>query len=437
MTNLIKIAGRNLFRYKRRTLLTLSLIVVGVLFVAGFMAVTGSFKTLMIGQVTDSSLGQMQIHRKGYMGAVETLPLTMNMKPQAVRKVEAILKEIPEIDAYSMRIRFGGMFSNFTETTNIRLSGVDPEMEARTVPLLLPRVMEGEKALKKGEILVPELLSRGMKVKVGDIVVVIATNKDGSVNGKQLKVAGILESATGPGGRDGYVHIADAMEILRMEETEITEIALRIMDFQRLHEVFGTLQAKLSGEQNIQGKPDSQGPKKSGESLSGGPGGPGNQGKGGFEVHTWESLSPFYNIVRMIDMMTLFIKIMLVAVVLISIMNVMIMAVYERVREIGTIAAIGTLPRKILSMFLLEGLLLGAIGAVIGGVLSIAMIYAINAAGFTYNFGRQKDIILSAAANPQDLLVIAGIVILVAVIASFQPALKASRMDPIKALGYV
>jgi putative ABC transport system permease protein len=412
MTNLINIAGRNLFRYKRRTFLTLSLIVIGVLFVAGFMAVTGSFKSMMIGQITDSFVGHMQIHRKGYLATIDTLPLTMNLKPGAVRKLEAVLKETPEIEAYSPRIKFGGMFSNFIETTNIRLNGVDPEKEAKTVPLLLSRVLDGEKALRKGEIFVPELLARGMKVKIGDMVVVIATNRDGSVNGKQLKVGGILESATGPGGRDGYVHIEDAMEILRMEEQEISEIALRVKDFGRLHEVFGVLKARLSGELNMQGKPI-------------------------FDLHTWESLSPFYNIARMIDMMTLFVKIMLVAIVLISIMNVMIMAVYERIREIGTIAAIGTLPRKILSMFLIEGLLLGAIGAAIGGLISIAMIYVINISEFTYNFGRQKDLVLSAAVNLQDLLVISGIVIVVAIIASLQPALKASRMDPIQALGYV
>jgi putative ABC transport system permease protein len=412
MGNLIKIAGRNLSRYKRRTLLTLSLIVVGVLFVTGFMAVTGSFKTLMIGQITDSFVGHMQIHRKGYLAAIDTLPLTMNMKAQAAKKVETLLKETPEIEAYSMRIKFGGMFSNFLETTNIRLNGVDPEREAKTVPLLLPRITEGDKKLNKGEILVPELLARGMKVKVGDMVVVIATNKDGSVNGKQLKVGGILESATGPGGRDGYVHMEDAVEILRMEEMEISEIAVRLKDFNKLLEVYSKLEADLSGEFNKEGKPI-------------------------FEVHTWESLSPFYNIARMIDIMTFFIKLMLIAVVLISIMNVMIMAVYERVREIGTMAAIGTLPRRILSMFLIEGFLLGAVGAAIGSLLSIAMIYVVNAAGFTYDFGRQTGIVLTTTVNLWDLLMVSGIVIAVAVAASLQPAFKASRMDPIQALGYV
>ena len=69
-----------------------------------------------------------------------------------------------------------------------------------------------------------------------------------------------------------------------------------------------------------------------------------------FELHTWEKLTPFYNIARMIDVMRFFIKLMLIAIVLISIMNVMIMAVYERIREIGTIAALGTVPGKILHM---------------------------------------------------------------------------------------
>jgi putative ABC transport system permease protein len=411
MHNLFKIAGRNLSRYKRRTLLTLGLIVIGVLFVSVFIGVSTSFKTIMIGQITDSFLGHMQIHRKGYLAAIETLPLTMNMKPRAVKEVEAVLKEAPGIEAYSLRIKFGGLFSNFVETTNIRLNGVDPQKEAKTVPLLLSRIKQREKVLRKGEILVPELLARGMKVKVGDTVVVIATNKDGSVNGKQLKVGGILESATGPGGRDGYVHIEDAMDILRMEDMEISEIAVRVKDFSKLHEVFGALEAKLS-ELTQQGKPI-------------------------FEVHTWERLSPFYNVARMIDMMTFFIKLMLIAVVLISIMNVMIMAVYERVREIGTMAAIGTLPAKILSLFLVEGFLLGALGAVVGSALSVLIIYAINLARFTYDFGRQTGLVLKTSASFQDLLVVSGIVIVVAIVASLQPALKASRMDPIQALGYV
>jgi putative ABC transport system permease protein len=412
VADLFKIAIRNLLRYRRRTLLTASLITIGVVFVLIFISVSGSFKAMMIGQITDSMIGHLQVHCKGYVASIENLPLNMNLRPNAMLKVEAALGSLSEVESSSPRIKFGGMFSNFAETTNIRLNGVYPVREFKTVPLLPSRISEGKAAIEKGEILIPILLARGMGVKVGDAVVIVATNKDGSVNGKQFKVAGLMESATGPGGRDGYMHIEDAVELLRMTEMEISEIAVRLKNFGKLNTVTDRLDVLLAGEVNKQGKPV-------------------------FEVHNWEKLSPFYNIARMIDLMTFFIKLMLIAIVLISIMNVMIMAVYERIREIGTIAAIGTPPRKILSMFLIEGLCLGVLGAISGGVLGVLILWGINMAKLAFDFGQQKGIILTASLQPADLWVVSAIVILVSVIASLQPALRASRMEPIDALRHV
>jgi putative ABC transport system permease protein len=412
MINLFKIAIRNLLRYKRRTLLTASLIMTGIVFVLVFVAVSGSFKNMMVGQITDSFLGHIQIHKKGYVASIDSLPLTMNMQPKAVKKVEEAINAIPEIESYSKRIKFGGMFSNFVETTNVRLNGVYPEDEIKTLPIFSSRIKEGNKIIRKGEILVPELIANGMKVKVGDMIVIVATNRDGSVNGKQFKVGGIVEGATGPGGRDGYVHIEDALELLRMKDMEVSEIAIRLTDFNDLENVYAKLNNILSKELNKQGKP-------------------------AFEVHTWEKLSPFFNIARMIDIMTFFIKLMLIAIVLISIMNVMIMAVYERIREIGTIAAIGTLPKKILTMFVLEGFSLGILGAIIGNALGGAIIYILNIAKITFNFGRQTGLILAPTIDITEIIVISGIVIAVSVIASLQPAYKASRMEPMEALRHV
>jgi putative ABC transport system permease protein len=412
MGNLLKIAVRNLLRYKRRTLLTASLITIGVVFVLVFLSVSGSFKNMMIGQITDSMLGHVQVHRKGYVASIENLPLTLNMKAGAVERLKGILDKQPEIAAYSPRIKFGGMFSNFVETTNIRLVAAYPEQEFATVPLLRSRIVEGAKTLTRGEILVPTLLAKGMGVKVGDAVVVVATNKDGSVNGKQFRVSGVVEGVTGPGGRDGYIHIEDAAELLRMEGPEVSEIAVRLKDFSKLNRFAGKVGGLLGAELNKQGKP-------------------------AFEVHTWEQLTPFYNIARMIDVMTFFIKLMLIAIVLISIMNVMIMAVYERIREIGTIAAIGTLPGKILSLFVIEGFLLGVTGAVIGDAAGAAIIFVINLSKITFNFGQQTGLLLTATITPADLLTISVTVIIVSVIASLQPAFKASRMEPIKALRHV
>lgn len=387
MLNVIKIAFRNLARFGRRTLLTSTLITLGIVSVLLFVAVAGSFKAMMIGQFTDAVLGHVEVHRKGYVASIDSLPLNLNMPPAAVARAEAALKKLDTVEAYASRIKLGAMFSNFTETTAIRINGIDPQAEVATTPMLPGRITEGSKegpVLKRGEILIPVLLARGMKVKVGDTIVLVATNREGSVNGKTLTVRGILESVSGPGGRDGYIDIADARDLLRMKEGEVSEIAIRLKNPAQLDRVYAQLSQDLA-------VPTAQGGGMSGAAgANAGAAGMKPGGGSGLEVHTWAQLSPFASIARMIDLLTLFIKIMLVSIVLVSVMNVMVMAVYERIREIGTIAAIGTPPRKILSLFLAEGLLLGVGGTALGTVIALALIYALNIWKITFNFGMQQ-----------------------------------------------
>lgn len=415
MRNTVRIAWKNLLRYQRRTFLTSLLITVGIVAVLLFISVSGSFKSMMIGQITDSMLGHIQVHKRGYVSSIDSLPLHMNMKPRMVEKVKQALSELDNVEAFSERIKFGAMFSNFTETTNIRLNAVVPEDEAKTAPLLSERIIAGKKEgalLSKGKILVPEIIAKGLNVKPGDTVVIVANNKDGSVNGLTFEVQGILEGISGPGGRDGYMHIDDARSLLRFEDEDVSEIVVRLKNPDKLEKTFASLKDTMSQYIN-------------------------QKGKVAFEVHKWEKLSPFSNIAKMIDLLTLFIKIMLVSIVLISIMNVMVMAVYERIREIGTISAIGTLPGRILSLFVTEGLLLGLVGTVLGSVISLLTIAVLNMYQLTFSFGRQQNLVLKPSISATEVLVVCAVVIGVAIIASVQPAWKASRMDPIKALRHV
>jgi putative ABC transport system permease protein len=414
MAKILKLAARNLARYWRRTVLTSGLIILGVVAVLLFIAVSGSFKSLMIGQITDSILGHVQVHRRGYVASIDNLPLNLNMKPAMVGKVERALEDMDSILAYSPRLKFGAMFSNFTETTNIRLNGVDPRREAAAMPMLPTRLVQGSAAnglIERGKLLIPELLARGMKVKVGDTVVLVATNLEGSVNGQTFVVQGVLGPVTGPGGRDGYLHLDDARALLRMGDGEVSEIAVRLKD------IAGVEQAKTRLEQAFA---DLKTP----------------QGQPALEVHTWDQLTPFTNIARMIDMLDVFIRVMLVGIVLIAVMNVMMMAVYERIREIGAIAAIGTPPRRILGLFLAEGLLLGLVGTAIGIVLSLGAIAAMNVWPVRFSFGREI-IELAPSIAAGEVLLVGAIVLVIATLASLQPAWKAARMDPITALRHV
>jgi len=416
MLNILKIANRNLIRYWRRTLLTTLLITIGIVAVFIFIAASSSFKSLMIGEVTDSMLGHLQIHRKGYVVSLDSLPLNRNLIPKAVKKVTMELEKIEAIESWSHRIKFGGMLSNFTETTSMRINGVVPEKETMTVPRLAARLVhdlaDNEPFVTKGKVVIPEVLAKGMKLGVGDSVVIVATNEDGSVNGKNFVVQNVIEGVMGPGSKDGYIHIDDARELLRINNESVSEIVVRLRDLAELDAVNTVLQKTLGEFVNPIGKKP-------------------------FEIHTWEDLSPFSNMAKMIDLLTLGFKIILIAIVLVSIMNVMVMAVYERIREIGTIAAIGTKPGKILSLFISEGFLLGMIGTLLGTVISLITIYILNIYKITFSFARKDNLLLEPSLQTSDIITICAVVIGVAVIASLQPAWKASRMDPIKALRHV
>jgi len=413
MLNLLKIAIRNLIRSWRRTFLTAGLITIGVVAVLLFTSLAGSFKGLMIGQFTDSITGHLEIHAKGYVASIDNLPLTLDMDPAMTARAETALKSAPAIVAYAPRIKFAAMFSNFAETTGVRVNGIDPAREDATLPLLKTRIAAGEAEglLRKGQILIPDLLANGMNVKLGDTVVLVATNKDGSVNGQTFVVRGILSGLNGPGGRDSYIHIEDARHILRLPDGEANEIVVRTKELGDVAPVVASLSATLAA--------------------------PGDADRPFFEVHRWDQLTPFATVARMIDLLTVFIKVILVSIVLISVMNVMIMAVYERIREIGTIAAIGTPPRRILGLFLTEGLLLSVFGTVLGVVLSLGAILALNLRTVSFAFGQQDHIVLAPTIGASDVVSACIVVIVVASLASLQPAWKAARMDPIAALRHV
>jgi putative ABC transport system permease protein len=410
MMNLIIIALRNLFRNKRRTLLTSSLIAFGVILVVVFGGLAISFKSQMVGVLTNTVIGDLQIHVKGYVESIDNQPLNLILSGPELGKVKKLLKDMPEVAAYSPRIKFGAMISNYAQTSNIRLSAVYPEMENRTVSGFVKRIKgdvpDPDQFLKPGEILVPENLMKGLSLKTGDEIVLVATNKESSVNAVTLRIAAVTESVFGPSGKDGYIHIQDAQTLLRMDLPEVVEIAIHLHKFDKLSSVF------------LQLKKESAAP----DAL--------------FEVHTWEQLSPFASITRIVDLLIIVVKFILIAIVLVSILNIMTMSVYERISEIGTIAAIGTPPRRILSLFLIEGFAMGLLSTIVGIVVGLAILWVMNLTKIDFRFG-QMDVSLAPSIPAGEIVWLAVIVMLVSLFAGFQPAYKASKMEPVDALGHV
>ena len=417
MKNIFKIALRNLTRYKRRTALTALLIILGVVMVVVFSGISKSFKEMMVGTITDSMMGHLQIHQTGYVSSIDNLPLHLNLNEEEIDQLKKLLDDNKNvIDAYTFRIKFGAMLSNYEQTTNIRLTAVDPAMENIASPALVDRIEnfkgDADSFVRPGELIIPENLAKGLKLQIGQEVVLVSTNKDGSVNGMSYSIAGIMAGLTGPSGRDGYMHLDDAKELLRIYGNEINEIAIRLKDGDMLKNAKDNLAKGLQQFKTVNDKDR-------------------------FELHTWAQLSPFSTIATMVDLLIYIVKIVLISIVLISILNVMMMSVFERVSEIGTISAIGTLPSKIISLFVAEGFLLGLLSAIVGSVISVLTLYFINWAEFHFSFGRMTDILLVTTISINEIFMVSLIVIVISILSSVQPAYKASKMEPVDALRHV
>jgi len=347
---------------------------------------------------------------------MDNLPLDMTMNEKAVGEIESIVKSNDEVLAFSERIRFGAAISNFDQTTNIRLTAVYPNMENATCPDLPKRIKNNKtdpsKFIEKGEIVVPANIAKGLHLEIGSDIVLIANNRNGSVNAMTLVVSGISENVMGPTGKDGYIHLDDASELLQdYDGKEITEIAIKLKEFNRLDEVYEELSHEILAIKN-------------------------QHGNEAFEVTTWEQLSPFASIEKIVDLLIAIVKFVLISIVLMSILNMMMMSVYERVREIGTIAAIGTQPGKILSLFLVEGFSIGVISSIAGSIIALLILLILNLVKLNFTFG-MMDISLAPTINAAEVVVTILIVVVISVISTLQPAIKASRLEPVDALRHV
>jgi putative ABC transport system permease protein len=226
------------------------------------------------------------------------------------------------------------------------------------------------------------------------------------------------------------MHIDDARSLLRIEDGGITEIAIKLKNFDTLTKSYSRMKdelAQFKGPQAANPPVTQTGPPPNGQAQARG---------SGLEIHTWQQLSPFASIAQIVTLLIIVVRIVLIFIVLVSILNVMVMSVYERVGEIGTIASIGTLPSRIMALFLTEGLALGLLSGVAGSMLGSVILLVISAARLRFRFGKMNLLLTPQIPAGEVLLALVSVVI-VSVLASLQPALKASRMQPVEALRHV
>jgi putative ABC transport system permease protein len=403
MSSLSSLAARNVARNRRRSLVTLAAVLLGVTAVLVLRGFIDGFIRLMVDDIVQGKTGALQVHTAGYMDSSDALLLEPSIPYD-----EALLSRIravPGVTGVTGRIQFSGLVSNGVSQTMFVGRALDPVTEKQAVPRAGFDVLPGGRALAEGDH-AHAILGNELAQSFGGVerVTLASSSPKGRANSLDVSVEGLsVSSLPFENKRVVAVPLKLAQELLGMEG-RVTELAVAVDDLRNLERIAAELRRELGPE---------------------------------YEVHTWQELQPFVRdiISRQRFVMGL-ISLILFVIIITGIINTMLMSVFERVREIGTMLAVGMRRRQVLAMFLVEATLLGVLGGVGGVLLGSTIVRAMAARGIPMSamLSNGSSSVLRPELSPSFILLTLGVAVVGALVASAWPAWRASRLDPVEAL---
>jgi putative ABC transport system permease protein len=405
----LKLAIRNVFRNRRRTLITLAAMGVG----SAAIIVFGGFVNAIYWGVRESTIrsqvGHIQIYRKGYSERGNLAPFDYLVPDYSALSTE--LSKLPHVRTVTARLGFSGLVSTGDTTTAFVGAGVQPDGERDLSSMAV--MVEGQDLAGREPrgITLGLGLARAFGVKPGDDLMLLTTTKGGAINALAVKVRGVWES-----GEKAYddrflrVPLGEVQRLLDLEAGEVQSVVILLDATENTQAVRAAIE-RLIRERGLD-----------------------------LELRTWEDLALRYHQVRelfgrIFAVLTLIVSIMVVF----GITNTMTMAIFERTREIGTIMALGTQRRGVISMFVLEGIALGALGGLVGVILGVVLARAISAFGIELPPppGSTRGFPVQIFIMPGVLAQAFRLSLITAALASLYPAWRAARVDVVEALRHV
>lgn len=403
ITDLI-LAMRSILRQPRRSALA------GVAVSGGVIALmlAGGFVEWNFWNYRESTiaaqLGHVRIHKEGFAKSGQADPFAY-LLPERSRELDEI-RGLPGVQVVAPRLSFTGLASLGDSTVSFIGEGVEPGLERSMGRGLTIRQGTGLADDDPRGVLIGEGLAANLGVRVGDTVALVANTEAGGVNAIEGIVRGIFSTISKVYDDAAIrVHRKAAGQLLRTSGAHAWVVLLDRTE--RTDAVYGMLRTSYGGQ--------------------------------GLEFSRWIDSADFYRKSReLYSKQVIIMKLIIAAIIVLSITNSQMMSVIERTGEIGTAMALGSRRRTVLRRFLVEGLVLGAAGALVGLVLGGVLAQLISWIGIPIPpppgmaHGYDGEIMLTAGIAI-DAVVLA---VLTACAASVYPAWKASRMVIVDALRF-
>ncbi len=403
MRVLLMLAWRNLWRNRRRTSIMLGAIIVGVWAMIFMNALSQGMVTQMIEDGLSVIPGHVQARHPEYGDD----PTVNSLLPDTDSAVSERLDALG-VPAWTTRLTVPGVISSERESRGVTLLGVDPVRDA-TLSFLGDASIEGRplESVDDRGILIGRKLAETLDTRVGKRIVIMSQTPDNTIADRGFRVVGVFDAKvelweetwaiTGKATLQGLLGVPD----------RVTEAIVAGDDYRDVSELESQLLSAVSSESRVQ---------------------------------SWTELDNYLG--TMLGVMDGFVLIWVVVIFLalsFGLVNTLVMAVFERVREIGLMLSLGMRPSSILIQIMLESMMLLVIGLAVGNVVAWLTIRPLES-GIDLSIVSEGMAMMGVASviypdlRQEDVILANVVVLVLGFLASLSPAWRASRYDPVEAL---
>jgi putative ABC transport system permease protein len=418
----LKIALRNIFRHKARSIITLSTIVFGcvaLIFIGGYFE--DIFAQLRESYIR-SQVGHIQIFKKGFNENGKADPYLYLLEDD--EQIKSMIKAIPEVKFIAARLNFSGLIST-GETTIVFLGqGLEPQYE-QTVPREDTKDLRAfQKTSKAGspvisfgqglvkddqrQVILGQGLAQMMNAQVDSTITLLTNTVYGSTNAMDMNVKGVFYTSA-KDYDDMFLRLPLQTAQKLLNTSSVGAWVVWLNKTQDADKVYALL-TSLIAEKNLD-----------------------------LELRRWEDMADFYNkTVAMFNKFYFIMRIVTGIIVVLGIFNTLNMAVMERISEIGTLMALGIRRSGVMKLFLIEGLVLGTVGGLLGVITGMIVVNLVALVGITMPPPPGASISWLSTPKIIPSVVISTFVlsIIVGGFSALFPAYKASRLQITTALRY-
>ena len=416
-------AWRNLWRNWRRTAIALIAIVLGLVLLLLFDGLIRGSDQAIFGNAVKLYGGNIQVQAPGFRdkaGRLPLLPLTdaeavvtaaLNRPPVAVAGVGTSQAQ-PDVLAAARRIHTGGLITNREGAFPVAITGIEPEIE-KSLSIQAGNVSAGRYLLAEdGDALfIGQGLARLLNAGVGDRVTLIGRSTDQTMRQRSMTIVGIYDLGMDEAERGAvFITLAEAQTLYNLRG-QVTEVAITLRTVGQEELVIADLQRALPG----------------------------------YEIDSWATLRPeITETLRTKLAFTTIFGLIVIFIASIGILNIQLMAVFERTREMGVLAALGMKGQQMMNLFLWEGVFIGLIGALVGCLLGAGLVGLMGSVGLEIPIAAgmgEISVLMGSRLYPSIALadtINRGLtVVLIVGVASLYPAWQAARKQPAEALHHV